>query len=229
MAADRAAEITEAYGILSDENRRAEYDRSVAAGAPSAIVTAAPSAPESAKPHSEAPPPPPSAPDAPAGAAPQAAAQFTQERATRDEFVRKATIGRIRQALDAFGGSYDYSSARGFDFACAPKAKLFGRGKGPRLLGRFVSRVDGPAIAEVWSQAGRLGAPTNEELCVFLFGPAIAAPRELADAITENRRKAQGGAKVTIIPIDARNWDAHMPVDAPAIAKALLARLRSGT
>lgn len=229
MAADRAAELTEAYRILSDENRRAEYDRSVAAGAPSATVTAAPSAAASAKPHSEAPPPPPSAPNGPAGAAPQTGGQFTQERATRDEFVRKATIGRIRQALKAFGGSYDQSSARGFDFACTPKSKLFGRGKGPHLLGRFVSRVDGPAIAEVWSQAGRLGAATKEELCVFLFGPAIAAPRELADAITENRRKAQRGAKVTIIPIDARNWDAHMPVDAPAIAKDLLARLRSGT
>ena len=184
---------------------------------------------ESAKPHSEAPPPPPSAPNGPAGAAPQTGAQFTQERATRDEFVRKATVGRIRQALAAVGGSYDQASARGFDFACTPKSNLFGRVKGPRLLGRFVSRVDGPAIAEVWSQAGRLGAPTNEELCVFLFGLAIAAPRELADAITKNRRKTQRGAKVTIIPIDARNWDAHMPVDAPAIAKDLLARLRSGT
>lgn len=230
MAADRAAELTEAYRILSDETRRAEYDGAVAAGASVPTVTTGASRAEPARPQGDAPAAPPSASaPGPAGAAPQTGAQFTQERATRDEFVRKATIGRIRQALDAVGGRYDQSSARGFDFACTPKSKLFGRGKGPRLLGRFVSRVDGQAIAEVWSQAGKLGAPTNEEVCVFLFGPAIAAPRELADAITANRRKAQRGAKVTIIPIDVRNWDAHMPVDAPPIAKDLLARLRSGT
>ena len=31
MAADRAAELTEAYRILSDDGRRAEYDRARAA------------------------------------------------------------------------------------------------------------------------------------------------------------------------------------------------------
>ena len=36
MAAGRAAELTEAYRILSDDNRRAEYDRTIAAGAASA-------------------------------------------------------------------------------------------------------------------------------------------------------------------------------------------------
>ena len=30
MAADRAAELTEAYRILGDEGRRSEYDRAVA-------------------------------------------------------------------------------------------------------------------------------------------------------------------------------------------------------
>mgnify|MGYP003906971261 CR=1 FL=1 len=33
---------------------------------------------------------------------------------------------------------------------------------------------------------------------------------------------------LTLIPVDARNWEAHMPLDAPAIAKTLLARLRTG-
>ena len=32
MAAERAAELTEAYRILSHEGRRAEYDRSIAGG-----------------------------------------------------------------------------------------------------------------------------------------------------------------------------------------------------
>jgi len=34
---------------------------------------------------------------------------------------------------------------------------------------------------------------------------------------------------LTLIPVDARDWDAHMPTDAPPVAKTLLARLRSGT
>ena len=33
---------------------------------------------------------------------------------------------------------------------------------------------------------------------------------------------------LTLIPVDAGNWEAHMPLDAPAIAKTLLARLRTG-
>jgi hypothetical protein len=45
--------------------------------------------------------------------------------------------------------------------------------------------------------------------------------------IAEQRRK-QRGTRLTLIPVDARNWDAHMPVDAPGIAKTLLARLRTG-
>jgi curved DNA-binding protein CbpA len=230
MAADRAAELTEAYRILSDEGRRAEYDRLLAAptAAPaSAAGSAAPRPAEPAQAPSEAGAPPPSPP--PAGAAPSGG-QFTKERATRDEFVRKATIGKVREALAAVGGAYDESPARGFDIACTPKPKLFGRAKGPRLLGRFVSKVDAESIADVWIDAGKLGAKENEELCVLLMAPSVAAPRELAGAIAEQRRKAaKKGAKVTVIPIDARNWDAHMPVDAPPIAKNLLTRLRSGT
>ena len=34
---------------------------------------------------------------------------------------------------------------------------------------------------------------------------------------------------LTLIPVDARNWEAHMPLDAPGIAKTVLARLRTGT
>jgi hypothetical protein len=34
--------------------------------------------------------------------------------------------------------------------------------------------------------------------------------------------------KPILIPVDARNWSAHVPFDAPAAVKGLLARLRSG-
>ncbi len=143
--------------------------------------------------------------------------------------MRRATLSRFQQALTATtGGSYDQAEVRGFDVACVPKAKLFSRNKGPRLLGRFVSLVDAAAVAEAWAHAGKWSVPAGDEVCVLLMGSGMAPARELADAIHDQRRRPARGARVTLIPIDARNWDAHMPTDAPAVAKNLLARLRAG-
>ena len=224
MAAERAAELTEAYRILSDAGRRAEYDRTLgAAPVAPAPVSAPPPAPQTETPASDAPQSSGSArrpSEAPAGGA------FTQERATRDEWFLKAAVARFRQALALVGGDYDSSEVRGFEMACVPKSKLFGK-KGPRLLGRFVVHLDGPAVADAWAQAGKWNAPASDEICVFLMGTSLAPARELADAIAEQRKKSR--SKVTLIPVDARDWNAHMPTDAPAVAKNLLARLRSGT
>jgi len=228
MAAERAAELTEAYRILSNEAGRAEYDRTLAAG-PShgATPAAAPST---------APAPPPPAPESPAadsqsapGArrAPEGAAgstgAFREERASRDDYLRKATLHRVQHAVEAVG-EYDPSSLRGFDIALTPKSKMFGRNKNPRLLVRYVSAVDGPAIVDAWGQAGKWSA---DEVCVFLMGTALAPASELAGAIADQRKKAR--SKVTLIPVDARDWTAHIPTDAPAIAKTLLTRLKRGT
>jgi hypothetical protein len=62
---------------------------------------------------------------------------------------------------------------------------------------------------------------------VLLLGSPVAPARELADAISAQRRLHRT-AKLTIIPIDVRNWDAHIPVDAPGICKDLLLRLKAG-
>jgi hypothetical protein len=223
MAADRAAELTEAYRILSDEGRRGEYDR-----ARSASATTAPSvatAPQAGAPSAAGPAfvPPTIEPEPQTPRGPQ----FQKERATRDEFVRKATISRLRTAVEAVDSGYDEQDVRGFDIAWAPKSRLFARGKGPRLLGRFVTRVDRDAVVDAWTQAGKTGG-SGDELCVLLMGSAVAPAGELALAIAEQRRR-QRGVKLTLIPVDARNWEAHMPVDAPGIAKTLLARLRTGT
>ena len=230
MAADRAAELTEAYRILSDSGRRAEYDRAFA-DAGGDVVSPAPSEPVTAQ-HQSAPDPqaasapPPPAPSK-AGTPPQGA-QFKEERATRDEFVRKATVSRLRQALAAVGGGYDESPLRGFDLALVPKKKLFGSNKNPKLLGRFVSQLDRDAVADAWLQALKWGDTKNDEVCVLLLGTALAPAGELAGEIADQRRKSRG-AKITLIPVDARIWNAHMPLDAPAIAKTLLARLKSGS
>jgi hypothetical protein len=226
LAAVRAAELTEAYRILSNEERRAEYDSarspvaapSASAPAPSseanpeARVTSSPSSSAEAPPH----------PKAAAGPAPSR----SKDRATVDEFVRKVTLSRFRQALQGVG-QYDDSPLNGFDVACVPKTKMFGRGKGPRVLGRFVARVDAATVADAWGQAGKWGA-ASEPVCVFLMGSGMATPSELAVAISALRKKAHG-TKVTLIPIDARNWEAHVPTDAPSVAKDLLARLKGAS
>ena len=225
MAADRAAELTEAYRILSDAGRRAVYDATLGKGAPAVATVVAPTAapspppPEPARPIVEEPPP-----------ASRGPSQFDQERARRDTFVRNATMDRFRQAFAQVAGpGYDEATVRGFDFASAPKTRLFGRGKGPALLGRFVSRVDATAVSTAWADASRWNAPSGDEICVILMSTTLATPRELADAIHEQRRKpARGAAKVTLIPVDSSVWDAHMPTDAPPVAKELLTRLRSG-
>jgi curved DNA-binding protein CbpA len=229
LAGDRAAELTEAYRILSDSGRRAEYDRAFA----EAGVTISPAASAeavtaqhqgSADPrHDPASTSPPPLQDAP----PQGA-QFKAERASSDEFVRKASLSRLRQALEAVGGGYEESQLRGFDLALVPKKKLFGSNTNPRLLARFVARLDREAVSAAWLQALKWGDTRKDEVCVLLLGTVLAPAGELAGEIADQRRKSRG-AKVTLIPVDARVWNAHMPLDAPVVAKTLLARLKSGT
>ena len=213
MAAGRAAALTEAYRVLSNEVQRAEYDRTLAAA-----------------PHSAPPPPaahsPSTSPSPPHAEAPRARA-YTKERASRDQFVRKATVEKIRQALALAGTDYDETQVRGFDIALVPKPKLFGGGKRPRLLGRFIEPVDATAVVDAWSMAAKWISSPKDEICVLLLGSSVAPPRELAEAIAEQRRQNRA-AKLTLIPIDVRTWDAHMPVDAPGVCRDLLTRLKSG-
>lgn len=223
IAVVRAAELTEAYRVLSDANRRAEYDRAREADRAAAAATAVPSAAAPRQAASAAPAVEPAAPPRPP------TPQFVQERAIRDEFVRQATLQRFKHALVAtIGRGYEESHLKGFELAWQPKTGLFARKKGPRLLGRFVSHIDGPAVADAWAQAGRWGGPSHDDVCVFLIGPSLAPQADLAAAIAEQRRKGRG-VKVTLIPINAHDWGAHVPTDAPEVAKTLVARLRSGT
>ncbi len=229
MAADRAAELTEAYRILSDAGRREEYDRAFTEALASGAQASAPTPPPSGQPEPPpveraATPPPPRDAHTPT----PKGGQFVQERATGNEFVRKATLTRLRQALAAVGAGYDETVLRGFDLALVPKKQMFGRSKNPKLLARFVAQLDRAAIADAWLQAMKSGDTKNEEVCVLLMGTALAPAGELAGEIHDQRRKSRG-AKLTVIPVDARVWDAHMPLDAPAVAKTLLARLKSGT
>jgi len=220
MASGRAAELTEAYRVLSNETQRAEYDRALATAGPPPAGPAVPPQPAPGTPS-----PAPSAP--PQAEEPRSRAAPTKERASRDLFVRKATTDRIRQALAQTGTDYNETQAAGFDIALVPKPRLFGGGKRPRLLGRFVEPVDGAAVAEAWPLAVKWVASSSDGVCVFLMGSAVAPARELAEAIAVQRRR-NPTANVTIIPVDVRTWDAHIPVDTHLVCKDLLTRLKSG-
>jgi hypothetical protein len=218
MAADRATDLTEAYRVLSDEAERAKYDRTLAGGAVSP-----PSVPAAARTAPTAPVPP----IPPQAGTPQPRTTYTKERASRDRLVRKVTVQRIRHALTLGGTDYNETPIHGFDIALVPKPKMFGSAELPWLLARFIEPVDGAAVADAWSLAVKAIPSVKDAVCVLLLGSSLAPQRELAQAIAEQRR-ANRAAKVTLIPIDVRTWDAHMPVDAPVVCRDLLMHLKAG-
>jgi curved DNA-binding protein CbpA len=224
MAATRAAQLTEAYRTLMNPELRAEYDRHHAGSTPAPLPKAAapPTSPQAPPGNSATDAPPPSHPDP--GFTPPP--RFAQEHATRDEFVRKAMLTRLRQVLNAEYGNIKESETKGFHFDCSAKPKkLFGRGGAQRFAVRFVQRGDRAALQDVWAAAQKAGGP----ICVFLMGNSLAPARELGDAIAAMRKRSRGEANVCIIPIDVRDWTAHIPADAPSICKTVIQRLREST
>jgi curved DNA-binding protein CbpA len=232
MAAGRAAALTEAYRTLMNPQLRAEYDeihvRGVsvppAAGSPAAdpAPPASTSSTSSGFPGSTTA----SATEMPPSVDVEAAksARFANERRARDSFVRNAIVEKFRKAVSAEIGEFEESSRKGFDFECATKARrLFSRSGAQRFVVRFVPKVDRAAIQDVWIAAAQR---TDAPVCVFLIGNGVSPAAELAEAIGEMRKKSRASNAISVIPVDVRDWSAHMPVDAPAACKNVLQRLR---
>lgn len=228
IAVSKAAELTLAYKTLTDAAARAAYDAEVigasaASAFPAATTATAPvSAPawEQAKPHSPAPEPPPP---------PGGGSTFAQERAGASDLVRRATVARFRQALNIEFGAYDQAPVAGFEITCFPKAGRFTFRQPPRVLARFVPKVDAAAMSESFAMASRMKRDGQGDVCVFVMGPALASAGELAAVITEQRRKPAPpiGGKVVLVPVNTQTWAAHVPTDAPAVVKSLLSRLKT--
>ncbi|MSO55763.1 MAG: hypothetical protein EXQ55_02410 [Acidobacteria bacterium] len=234
MAATRAAQLTEAYRTLMNVELRAEYDRLYCDNATAVSSVPSPAAPSSSfsggpprasqpssqasHPRTPSPEPPPS--EQPGPIRPS---RFALEHATRDEFVRKATLVKFRQALALEVGTIEETIGKGFDFDGTTKAKgLFSRSGAERFAVKFVAKVDRAAVLEAWAVAQKAGGP----ICLFLMGNGMASARELGDTIGDMRKKARGNVNITMIPVDVRDWSAHLPSDAPAACKRLLQRLR---
>ena len=221
MAASRAAALTEAYRTLMDAELRAEYDRlyvGAVATASLAATVAAPG-PLPAPPAAASPAPPPATHERDFTPPPR----FASEHRDRDDFVRKATLGRFRSALAAEVGTIQELPSRAFDLDFAVKSKkLFSRNGGQRYAVKVVRRVDKITVQDAWSAALKASTP----ICVFLMGSGLAPARELAEIIADLRKRTRGGAGISVIPIDVRDWSAHMPTDAPASCKNVLQRLR---
>ncbi len=220
IAEGRAAELTEAYRILTDPMARAQYDGQLRK-APGEFFTPPPAR------DMRAPAREPEAP--PADAPPKAADHaFKEERANRDEFVRRAGLVRFRDAmLQALGEVDVLPAARGFDvFVARPRRGLFGRPGLPlRVLARFVATVDAAAVDEAWGLALKAGSSAGSAPVVFLMGSGMAPPAALAARVADLRRKARGHCPV-VVPVDVRDWEALVPTDAPPGVREILAKLK---
>jgi len=222
MASGIAADLTEAYRILMDPALRTKYDEELGGGSGGA----APKPPPRPPGDFDAPPPPP------ASSASSSSSTFVPppprpSSTAGTDFVKKASLSRLRAAVDEVLGSGEVVTAPGFDIAVAskPKRGLFKKADDKvRLLVRFVPIVDAQAVEGVWTASMKAKAP-DSILCVMLAGPALAPAKDLATAISEQRRKTRNAGPV-LVPVDVRDWEALFPPDTPAIVRSLVQRLK---
>lgn len=224
LAAERAAELTEAYRVLMDEGLRTSYDRERGGGseppppAPPADAPSPPPAPAAAAPD----PPPPSPPPPPSGPPPRAATG----QATRDAFVRRVSISRFRDAVARALEGVTSMPARGFEASYLVKGRrsLFAKSPPERLLAAYVGDVTGESLTRLGQDAliGRGGAPV---VTVFALGDRLAPPADLSAAIVGLRKRTPAGVALHVVPLDVRDWSAMTPKDASAGARAVIAQL----
>jgi hypothetical protein len=155
--------------------------------------------------------------------------ETTEWMLAREDSLKQSMLDRVRDAVDqTTTGSYEPATVRGFDGAWLPKSRFFDRRSGPRLLVRIVAIADAGAVAEAWGAASAFAANTGDDTCVILMGSSLAAAAELARAIAEQRQRPWKGALLTLIPMDVHSCGAHVPSDAPQVARDVLALLQGG-
>lgn len=222
LAAARAAELTEAYRVLIDAARRAEYDVALRAW-------------------TEAPHPGEEGPTETGGWSPwwigleewesrnrEAPPPAREAREARHEYVRRAALERFAAAVGAALGDVEPLAARGFDVAFRTKGRrgLLRADEALGVCGRVLPAVDPEAIRMTWNLAARVG-PLDLSLCVFLMSEQLAPRRELAVAVAAVGRRTRIARSLVIVPTDVRDWQALVPTGAPPAVRRIVATLKS--
>jgi hypothetical protein len=220
MASTRAAELTTAYKTLTSEDTRSEYDATI--GRPSAPARSSPSA--------VAPAEWPTDEDGPSGEPPHDRGhRFADERAGRDDIMRRAVLARVREVMADVAGDCTTTACKGFDLAClaASKPSLFRWTVAPSVLVRLAPVVDAPVATAAWNDAVKLRVE-QRPLVLLLIGHEIAPAAELGRAI-ETQRRRHPKLQDTMFPVvvDSRDWTARIPANAPESVKLLIAKLRN--
>jgi curved DNA-binding protein CbpA len=226
MAAGMAADLTEAYRILMDPALRTKYDQDLRGGGASKAAPARTADPRS-----------PSSYDRPHDPAASSPKSGTSEAATPPprptagiDFVKRATLSRVREAIDETLGDSEPLTVKDFDLAIVtrPKRGLFKKADDQVcLLIQFVNQFDPQAVAAVWPAALRVKAPGTQLCALLLMGPGMSPARDLAAAVTEQRRKARGAGPV-LVPVDVRDWEALFPPETPTPVRSLIEHLKNG-
>ena len=232
MAVTRAAALTVAYKTLSDPAMREEYDANLADGVLPRVE----------------PPPRPQAAAAPVVAATEPASQpqvdreehaplptsgkrrFESERAGRDLIVRRAIVGRVRDAVESLYGIVNLPAVRGFDAALVPVAKpRFLGSHPPRVLVKVNEVADAAAIAEAWNGAARAGVQAGKSPVVaLLFGRQLSPPRELLKAIeaaSRQQKPPESPHELVVVVISTGDWKCHMQDEVSATVRKLLEKI----
>lgn len=220
IAASRAAALTEAYRVLMDADLRQRYDEALG---DEAFVEPHAGSPSAAAPSSPAAPSPPAAEPVP----PPIDHRAAKNKATTTDFVRRAVMAKLKQAVAALDGTV--TSAPAFDSVFHVKGRkgLFRKPEPTvRLAVRIVPTVDAAAVEEAWTPALRLTA-ADETLCLLLLGSGVAPARELSLAVSDLRKKSRKSGPV-VVPVDVRDWEALFPPETPATVRTLLEQLRKG-
>ncbi len=195
--------ITVAYTVLRDEKQRAAYDQQLG-------QQAQPAQPSSSQ-----------------GAAPTGDSAEGPRRAP-DEFLRRSTLQRLRRAVEEEWQGAKELVAPGFDLAIVMPGRrgLFQRATAPiTLLARMVDTVDAGSVEAVWPDAARVPLDPGGTAFVVLVGASLQPRQEIAEAIARARRRWPAWSGVVLAPVNARDWKALVPADAPASARRLLDHL----
>jgi curved DNA-binding protein CbpA len=226
MASHRAMELTTAYTTLTNPGTRAEYDVSLANGASARAKASQSSARHDVRPYE---PVQARAQTSSTHTAAPSAGRAEPDRWGRDDIVRRATLGRLREVVRNVMGDCDTRAVKGFDsvFLSKVRPSLLRRTTPPSLLVKFAPIVDSALVTEAWTNAVRANLE-HKPLVLLLVGDTLAPAYELSRAIEDLRRRNPSLVNTLFaVPVDVRDWSAKIPSNAPDAVRALIEKLKT--